>query len=578
MLDPQSVEFLRRFLRAQPARTALLIGLLFLAGLTEGLGIATVLPLLELGVAEEGHQPSAFSQAVADALHAIGVSPRLEVLLALVVLAMVLKSALNLLAMQQVGFTVSRITTNLRLSLIRGLLQARWHYFMSQPIGRFTNSLSGEAARAAAAYRAACTLMARLIQVVVYTVIVFLISWKIALFAIGAGVMVTLLLSRLVRSSRAASRHQTMLTRSMISRLTDALHGIKPIKAMSREGQFQHLLEGEARSINEASEQQIMASETMRSAREPLLVILLSVALYASVSMGGQSLAALFVLAFLFNRVVGRITALQLDYQGMVMAESAFWSMTENIESAEEQREESHAHSLVPCLSRGIELRNVSFSYGPKRVLSGVSLTIHAGEFVAFVGPSGAGKTTIADLVVGLHAPTEGAVLIDGVSLAELDMRAWRQQIGYVPQEMFLFHDTVYTNVTLGDADIPREAVEHALKASGAWHFVMQLPEGLDTVLGERGSKLSGGQRQRIAIARALVREPRLLVLDEVTTSLDPRTEAAICDTLRELGGSVMIIAVSHQPAMMEAAGRIFRVDAGRITESHPLSLAAASS
>jgi ATP-binding cassette subfamily C protein len=218
-------------------------------------------------------------------------------------------------------------------------------------------------------------------------------------------------------------------------------------------------------------------------------------------------------------------------------------------------------------LESGIELDAIQFSYGEHLVLDHASMTVPVGQFVAITGPSGAGKTTIADLIVGLNQPQKGDVLIDGVPLAEIDLAAWRGTIGYVPQEMFLFHDSVYSNVALSDPKISREDVRRALVAAGAWGFIDQLPGGLDHVLGERGSKLSGGQRQRIAIARALVHEPRLLVLDEITTALDPRTEAAICKTLGALRGQVTILSISHQPAMTEMADRVYRLDGGRLYE-----------
>jgi ATP-binding cassette subfamily C protein len=169
------------------------------------------------------------------------------------------------------------------------------------------------------------------------------------------------------------------------------------------------------------------------------------------------------------------------------------------------------------------------------------------------------------DLVVGLYQPWQGNIYIDGVPLSDIDLIAWRTMIGYVPQEMLLFHDSIYRNVTLGDDEISREAVAEALQAAGAADFVNALPQGMSTVIGERGAKLSGGQRQRIAIARALVRKPRLLVLDEVTTALDPATEAEICATLRSLSGSVTVLSISHQPAMTSVADMVYRIEDGRI-------------
>ncbi|MEE9606962.1 MAG: ATP-binding cassette domain-containing protein, partial [Myxococcota bacterium] len=176
---------------------------------------------------------------------------------------------------------------------------------------------------------------------------------------------------------------------------------------------------------------------------------------------------------------------------------------------------------------------------------------------------SGSGKTTIADLISGLVQPDTGGVFVDGVPLDEIDLRLWRSTIGYVPQEMFLFHDTVLMNVTLGDPSQRPEDVELALRRAEAWEFVSKLPQGLDTVVGERGALLSGGQRQRLAIARALAHRPRLLILDEVTTSLDPESERAVCDALAKLHGNVTILAVSHQPALASMADRIYRIQDG---------------
>jgi ATP-binding cassette subfamily C protein len=180
------------------------------------------------------------------------------------------------------------------------------------------------------------------------------------------------------------------------------------------------------------------------------------------------------------------------------------------------------------------------------------------------VGPSGAGKTTIIDLLTGLLQPQSGAILIDGTSLQELDTRAWRQMIGYVPQETVLLHDTILHNVTLGDPALGEADAERALKEAGAWEFIAMLPQGMNSSVGERGGKLSGGQRQRIMIARALVHRPRLLILDEATSALDPASEAAICQTLEQLRGELTILAISHQTALVNAADRVYRLEKGQ--------------
>ena len=557
------------FASAYVGRTLLLVGLLVLSGLAEGIGVATMLPLLELAGGSDPSQQSPLSRVVAEALRAIGLDPTLGVLLLLIVFGMLLKACFNLLAMKQVGYTVARVSTDLRLRLLNALFRTRWGYFVSQPSGRFANAVAGEADRAALAYRSVCTVIATSIQAIIYAMLAFFVSWRIALFGIVAGVAVVVVLSRLVRIARDAGAAQTTITRSLIAHLTDVLQGIKPIKAMGREAYLRPLLEHETHGINRAKERQVLASEALKAAQEPILVVLLAIALYVALTVTKQSFASVLVTGFLFYRLAGRISITQMEFQSIAIGESAFWSMQDGTDEAERQREATRGGIAPPTLARKLQLEEVRFSYGRRVVLDGVNASIPTGSFAAIIGPSGAGKTTIVDLIVGLYRPDSGRILVDGVDLSEVDLDQWRRQIGYVPQEMFLFHDTVLENVRLGDPSLGRDQVESALRAAGAWGFVSELPDGMGTVLGERGTRLSGGQRQRVAIARALVAAPRLLVLDEVTTSLDPATEKEILQTLRDLDG-VTVLAISHQPALRNAANVVFEIRDGRVREVDP--------
>jgi ATP-binding cassette subfamily C protein len=216
-------------------------------------------------------------------------------------------------------------------------------------------------------------------------------------------------------------------------------------------------------------------------------------------------------------------------------------------------------------------------------VLCGVSLEIPAGSFTTLVGFSGAGKTTIVDLVIGLLRPQQGRVRIDGWPLDELDRHAWRRRIGYVPQENLLLHDSVLRNVTLGDASLSEADAERALRAAGVWDVVRQMDGGMHASVGERGARLSGGQRQRIMIARALVHRPRLLVLDEATSALDPVSASSLAQTLRGLRGHMTVLAISHQPDLIDAADRVYRMEDGKAVrvenrDAHPLPLRRAAS
>jgi ATP-binding cassette subfamily C protein len=269
------------------------------------------------------------------------------------------------------------------------------------------------------------------------------------------------------------------------------------------------------------------------------------------------------VLVIVLARILSQLGRVQRLYQHMVTCESAFWALRNMIRQAERASEPALG-SVVPRLEQAIHLDGVSFAYGDAPVLRDVSLTIPAGSFTTLVGPSGAGKTTLVDLLTALLRPQTGEIWVDDVPLGQIDRHRWRRMIGYVPQEALLLNDTIFRNVTLGDPGLTAECVERALRAAGAWDFVCRAPDGIQAIVGERGGKLSGGQQQRLAIARALVHRPRLLILDEATSALDAASEAEICSTLRALRGELTILAVSHRPALAAVADRVYRVQDGR--------------
>jgi ATP-binding cassette subfamily C protein len=210
----------------------------------------------------------------------------------------------------------------------------------------------------------------------------------------------------------------------------------------------------------------------------------------------------------------------------------------------------------------------VTFSHGRHKVLENATLTIPARKITVIQGPSGAGKTTLIDLLIGFHRPQAGAIHVGNDRLDEIDLQAWRKSIGYVPQELSLFHDTVKTNITLLEEDITDEMIAEATRLAEVDSFLAQLPNGLETDVGELGGKLSGGQRQRISLARALVRRPDILILDEVTSALDPATEAGIVENIAALRGRFTIIAITHRPAWTKIADRLYSLKGGRIAEA----------
>ena len=412
---------------------------------------------------------------------------------------------------------------------------------------------------------AACHVLSGAIQILIYLAVCMAISWEVSLLALAVGAFGMIALNRLVTMSRRAGQNQTELQKSFMTLLLQGLDGMKPLKAMGREESMRPLFEGDVRGLNNAQRTIVISRETLAESYELIRAFAVAGGLYLFVAVWDQPVDGLLVLALLFVRTMQKVKKVHDQYQIAATNQPAF-AFLESTIAAAEGAEERDLGSAAPRLASAISLRNVSFSYGRENLLENVSMTLPAGAFVAIVGSSGAGKTTVADLIIGLLRPQRGDVWIDDLPLGDIDATAWRRTIGYVPQETFLFHDTVMANVTLGEPGISHADVETALRRAGAWDFVAALPEGVDTVVGERGARLSGGQRQRVAIARALVRDPALLILDEATTALDPETEAGIVATVKRLTGRLTVLSISHQPAMQSAADFVYQLDNGTAT------------
>ena len=568
-------------IRAYPWRTALAMVAILFAGIADGAGITTLLPLLKLatatrpagqtdilpeiaggGAKEGGHM----ERIVVDALSLVGLEPTLGVLLIVVVGFITIRSILLLIANRHVGYSSAHIATELRLSLLRAVLATQWQYFQNKSIGKLANSMATEANRSAQAYVFGVTMLAMVVQTVIYMGISFAVSWKATLACLAIGLLMMAVLHTLVRMSKQAGKRQTDFIKSLISRLTDTLQSVKSLKAMAREELADTVLSAETDKLNEALRSEVFSKEMLDAILTPLTAIVIAIGIYIALDKWGMPFASVLVLVILLGRVLGQLSKIQKQYQKLVTMESAFWSLRKAIKQAKKAREVSGGNEQ-PRLESAIRLDRVSFAYGEKKVLQDVSLTIPTQSLTTIIGSSGAGKTTLVDLIIGLYAPSSGAVYLDDTPLTRIDLKQWRRKLGYVPQEQLLLHDSILTNVTLGDPQLTEADAEHALKEANAWEFVSALPDGMHSSVGERGTKLSGGQRQRIMIARALAHRPSVLILDEPTSALDPASESLISETLRRLRKDYTILAISHQPALAESADVVYRLQNGELTE-----------
>ncbi len=565
------MRFLLTFLRAYPGESTVMLIALLAAGVVEGVSVTALLPLLNLmmGDGATPAEAAGVERFFTQWLNRAGIEPSIGLLLVIIVIGLVFKNLLLLFANKRIGYIAARLTTGLRLELLRTMMASTWSYFVHQPVGRLSNAMATEAIRAADGYVFGMTMLALGVQTLVYAGIAFMVSWKATVACLAASAVVTMGFYWLLRMAKKAGRRQTKLLISLLSRLTDTLQSVKPLKAMGRENLADRVLQSETGKLNRALQREVFSKAVLSSSQEPIFAIVIATGIFLALQIFSMPLPTVMVLVLVLTRVLHSLGKVQKHYQKMIVCESAYWSLRETIKAAERAAEVSSGRREAK-LDAALELEDVHFSHGDSPVLRGVSLRIPAGSLVTLVGASGVGKTTLIDLVTGLQVASQGRVSADGVALDDIDLRSWRRLIGYVPQENLLLHDSVLHNVTLGDPELSEADAVRALKAAGAWDFVQQLPQGIRATVGERGARLSGGQRQRVLIARALAHRPRLLILDEATSALDPASEAAVCETLRELKGELTILAVSHESSLAAVADCVYRLQDGHARVQPP--------
>lgn len=365
----------------------------------------------------------------------------------------------------------------------------------------------------------------------------------------------------------------------MIQKVNEGLGGIKEVRVLNRQSWFvAQFLDSMERTVRAETFKEI-SKQSIKPVIETFAVAgMLSIALVLLYQ--GREISSIIPVLTLFgvatfkllpslNRLVGEYNTLRFYSQGL---EQIHRDMKEvNLSYGEERTMGEELDSAKIELGQSISLNNVSFSYpgSVDKVLDHISLTIQKGQAVGLVGPSGAGKTTIVDIVLGLLEPTAGTVLVDGVNIHQ-HTSAWQKNIGYIPQFIYLSDNTIKNNIAFGidEKEISEEKIKHAIEMAQLDELVNQLPQGVDTVIGEGGIKLSGGQRQRIGIARALYHDPEVLIMDEATSSLDNKTEKYIVDAIETLKKDRTIIIIAHRLSTVENCDVLFVVERGRLVDS----------
>jgi len=558
---------LQIFLSAEGTSPVLVLLSLVLASLCEAVGISTLIPALAIISGDQTGATSGFSQSLSSVLARFDLTPTLGTLLAVMIVAYLLKSLISFGALSYAGISAAKVSVRLRQRLITELFDASWSFYSGQQSGTFANAVSNDATRAGDAYLLAAQFSAMVVQALVYAIVAVVIDWRLALLGIVVSAAMAQVLSLFIRISRRAGRRQMARTGELTVEVVDMLANIKPLKTMNRYAPLLASLQKTIRRLQKSLNTREIARQALVQGGDAMMITAVGGVIYFAHTYWHTPIADLVVSGILFLKVVLNATKLQRWLQQSVEVESAYERVTTLVSLAHAKKEELTGKSAAD-LDSDCRFIGVSFAHGETEILKSVDLTIPAKGITVLKGPSGAGKTTIIDLLIGLHRPSAGSIMFGDTPLADIDLLKFRSRIGYVPQELNLLHSTIRNNITLGDETIGDDAVLAALKLAGAAAFIDGLPAGLDTNVGEMGGKLSGGQRQRISLARALVKKPAVLILDEVTSALDPATEAEIIRNIANLSRQYTIIVITHHEAWATIADRLYEVRAGQVTEA----------
>jgi len=548
-----------------------------LVSLLDGIGLLLLLPLLSVAGITEDVPLTGESGAAASAMEALREAPP-SVSLLLLFGAYAALIALQSLVQRQLALRDTSLHAGfinyIRLEIYRAILQADWRFLVKRRASDLVHALTDELGRVTGGTYMFLQFLASLVFTLIQIGIAFWVSFEMTLFVLGCGLFIGLLSRTRIAKARRLGMQTSELGRSYIGGITDQLAGIKEIKSNMLEASRIGWLRQWCRLILEERVAHARVRMNSQFVYKISAGLMIAAFLYVSVVFFHTEGPRLLLVVLVFSRLWPRFTGIQTNLEQIAAAAPAFQSLMELQAAcidAQEIQEGADRRITDPLkLKEALECRDVSFRYGPedeRYALHGIHLLISPGQMTAIVGRSGAGKSTLADLLMGLLQPESGQVLVDGAPVTGDRLLSLRRAIGYVPQEPLLFNGSIRDNLLLVDPEAREEQLWEALSFASAADFVRALPQGLDTPIGDRGTRLSGGERQRIVLARAILRRPSILVLDEATSALDAENEALIREALNRLRGRVTLIVIAHRMSTIRGADQVIVLDRGTIVQ-----------
>ena len=543
-----------------------------LFSLSEGIGIALLLPTLQVAGFNMAGQGEAgkYAARLANAFVAIGLHPTLILLLGVFVTLVGARTVLG--QIQSVGmYKVQQdVEHHLRRRLYHAIADANWLFVCRSRATDFTHALTHEIYRIGNGTNVALVFTGEVVLGMLYMAIAFALSAGMTALVLISGAMLTFVFRGRTHAIEAQGEEVSSTNKSLYAATIEHLQSLKAAKTYGAEERnfsiFSALSDEVVRANVDGARQQAVAATWFELGS----VMILAVVLYVSIRVLAVPPASILILLLLFARVMPRIMSGQHHYRAFVNSLPSFANLM-NIEArcAAAAEPAAHPHDRM-SLTRELAAEHISFTYSEGRVaaVKDLSLVIPAGKVVALVGPSGAGKSTIADILMGLVLPDSGTLRLDGRLLGAEGVRGWRDQIGYVAPDTFLFHDTIRANLKWARPDASEDEMLAALRQASVFDFVAGLKDGLDTVVGDRGMMVSQGERQRLALARAFLRRPSMLILDEATNSLDSENEGRVLDAIESRRGELTVVLIAHRLSTIRWADLIYVIEGGKVVES----------
>ena len=555
-----------------------LLGMICIS-LMEGIGIYMLVPMLSLiGIFEMGSTGLNIPW-LRDVLNRF--SENSQLLLVLFTFVLIVSGQAWMQRLQTIRNTriQQQFVRTLRMETYGAIIMAQWSFFLQKRKSDFNHILTTELARVSQGTSIMLQMAASLIFTGIQIGLAFWLSAKLTALVLFCGLLLFFVLRKFVKRAKQIGDQTSEYSQSYYNGITEHFNGIKDIKSNMLERSHMNWFERMCRQIERNVIQFSQLNSGTQLIHRMSAAIIIAAFIYLSLRVMTVPPASLLLIILIFSRLWPRFTAIQSNLEYISSMLPAFRVVRELQAQTAKSREISAeiasagdvgTDGIQPMeLKESITCEDVCYRYEGSDTysLKNVQASIPARGMTAIVGKSGAGKSTLIDLIMGLVRPETGRILIDGVPLSEERLLSWRSSIGYVSQDPFLFHTSIRENLRLVDPNASEEQMWQALQFSSSAAFVRKLPQGLDTIIGDRGIRLSGGERQRLVLARAMLRNPSVLVLDEATSALDSENEQYIHEALERLKGHVTIIVIAHRLSTIRTADRVIVLDEGRVIQ-----------